>query len=155
MRKRKFRAIFVLREKEVFHIVGKKRIKVSTERVRYRGGTYPVNLSFPTFTKKNRNYYFLNVKEIKQILMIENNNQRKRSLKNFGFEPEQLDNTDSQYDLLTPKELDLMVTQGWMRSLITSLTIATKTPILLIVICLIAGTGLGWVIRDIITGGYF
>ena len=103
-KKMKYKAIFVLRVKEVFHIVGKKKIDVSTERVRYKGGTYPVNLSFPTFTKKNRNIYFLNVRDIKQILIVENDEKRKEALKNFGFEPEQLDATDSQYDLLTPKE---------------------------------------------------
>lgn len=154
-KKTKYRAIFVLRIKEVFHIVGKKKVDVSTERVRYKGGTYPINLSFPTFTKKNRHYYFLNVKEIKQILIVENDDKRTNALKDFKFTSEQLDNTDSQYDLLTPKELDLMVTQGWIKALITSITSVAKTPILLMVICLLAGTGLGWVIRDIITGGYF
>ncbi len=70
-RKRKFLAVFVLRERETYHIVGKKRIRVSSRKVRFHGGSYPVDVSYPTYTKGNKNIYFLDVKIIKQILMEE------------------------------------------------------------------------------------
>ena len=155
MSKLKYKARFVLREGEVFRIIGKKRINAFAERIRYKGGTYPINLSFPTFKKKNKNIYFLNVKEIKQILVIDDDKTRNKALKSFKFEAEQLDATDSQYDLLTPKELDLVVAQGFLRALVSSIVSITKKPILLIVITLIAGAGIGWLVRDLVTGGYF
>jgi len=146
---KKYKAIFVLREGETFRVVKKRKIQVSKGVVRYKGGTYPVDLSFRTYTKKNKNFYFLNVKELNQYLL-----ERREIPKNFKLEQIGVDGVDSRYELMSPKTLDALVSQSHFKDLFTSI-VKTKPNLLLLFVGIFGGTGLGWVIRDIMTGGYF
>lgn len=141
----------MLRERETYHIVGKKRIRVSSKKVRFHGGSYPVDVSYPTYTKGNKNIYFLDVKIINQILM----SQDGETPKGFEWKPTELDGTDSRYELMSPKTLDIFVSQSFLSALFSRLTSSGKLAIGSIVMGLLAGTGIGWIIHEVITGGYF
>jgi len=150
-KKRKFLAIFVLRERETYHVIGKRKIKSTTKLVRYRGGKYPVDVSYPTYTKKNKNLYFLDVKIINQILM----DDEQIVPTDFEFKPTTLDGSDSKFELMNPQTLSDLIRDKNLRAMFSSITNATKFHIMELFIGVIAGVGIGWLIRDIITGGYF
>ena len=150
LRRRRFLAVFVLRERETFHIVGKKYIRVNTHTVRFHGGKYPVDVSFPTYTKKSKNVYFLDVKMLKQILI---NSDDPKALREIL--PLELDGTDSKFNLITPELLDAITKVSLLRALFSSIMTGKSGLAMGIIVGAIAGVGVGWVIRDVITGGYF
>ena len=156
-RRRKFLAVFVLRERETFHIIGKRRIRSTTKIVKYRGGAYPVDVSYPTYTKKNKNIYFLDVKIINQYI-IDGENQKREGKTDFErdpINPVSLDGTDSRYELMSPKTLSTLIHDKNLRAMFSSITKTASFRLTEIIIGLIAGVGIGWLIRDIMTGGYF
>lgn len=156
LKRRRFLAVFLIREHESYRITGKKWINAHTHLFKYKGGVYAVDLSRYTYSKKNKSIYFLDVAHIKQIL-IDESNGKPLSKEERVLKAQELDGTNDRFDLLSPRELSMYVTGSYMRNLITAVaqTSGLKLSIISIIVGLVAGVGVGWVIRDIITGGYF
>lgn len=142
-KKKKYYAIFCIKELDVFNILAKKRIRASTDTVRFRKGTYVLNLSFPTYVKGLKVFYFIDVKK-SQVLS-----------KNTKINVNKIDTqiifrgNPKDKPLMSPKFLDMLVSQKIVGQLTSNLSNNAMTMNL---ISVIIGGLMGGLIGYIVAG---
>ena len=60
-KKKVYVAVYVRKEQDVRVVVGKKRFKPTIEVIRYKKKTYPLDISYPTYARGLKLFYFIDI----------------------------------------------------------------------------------------------
>jgi hypothetical protein len=144
-KKNKYYAIFVKREHGVFKRIGKKRISPMTEKVRRKKHTYFLDMSFPTYSRGLKVFYFINVSEGQ--LLAKSTEIKGVKGNNKVLKDKQILFKGSDKDaMMSPKTLDMLVSQNIVSQLTSNLSdSAIKMNIISIVLGLIIGALGGYI----------
>jgi len=138
-KKYKYYAIFCKKEYGIFRRLSKKRIRASTEKVRYKKGTYLLNMLFPTYARGLKVFYFIDISGVQLLTKTMEIRNKQIIFRGNDKEP-----------ILTPKMMDKLVSQNIVSQLTSNLSgDAIKMNIISIVLGLIIGALAGF-----ITAGY-
>jgi len=74
-KKKKYLAIFLIKEQNTFTIVGSKYFNPVMESMEYKNSTYIFNHSTPTYSKGLKLFFFLDKDSKKQLLFVKNKNE--------------------------------------------------------------------------------
>lgn len=72
--KKKYIAVFVVKQQDVRVVLRKKRFKPTSEMIRFRKRTFPIDVAYPTYAKGLKLYYFVDIKD-GQVLLNETTNE--------------------------------------------------------------------------------
>ena len=124
-KKKKYIAVFLLKDQESYTIVKKKKFKPSNSKeIRFKGKLYIIRNLIPSFSKGLKNYYCINIEVASGHLLFKKNK-------------------DSQ---ITPKLLDTIIKGKIVHQLTSNLTdTAMKMNIMMIAIGGIIGGLIGWI----------
>lgn len=144
-KKKKYYAIFCIKEQDVFNILARKRIRGSNEFVRFKKGTYFVNISFPTYVEGLKVFYFIDIRKGQQLAkntVITNMKTPKTTTSQILFKGSAKDKT-----VISPKLLDMLISQKIVEQLTSNLSgTAMKMNIVSVILgCLIGGL-IGYII---------
>lgn len=139
-KKYKYYAIFCKKEYGILKRLSKKKISATTKKVRYKKGTYLLNMLFPTYARGLKVFYFLDVSGV-QLLTKTMAEIKNKQIVFRGNDKE---------PILTPEMMDKLVSQNIVSQLTSNLSgDAIKMNIISIVLGLIIGALVGF-----ITAGY-
>lgn len=68
--KKKYIAVYVVKEQDVRVVLAKKRFKPTVETVRFQKKTYPIQVAFPTYARGLKLFYFIDILD-GQVLLNE------------------------------------------------------------------------------------
>ena len=91
--KKKYIAVFVVSEKGSYSFVGSKKFSPTSKTIKFRKGTYPIDVTYPTYSRGLKLYYFVDVAG-NQLKAGETKAKKKLdplSLTEMGYDPEVLD----------------------------------------------------------------
>lgn len=129
-KKYKYYAIFCKKEYGIFKRLSKKRIRSTTKKVRYKKGTYLLNMLFPTYARGLKVFYFVDVSGV-QLLTKKVTEIKNRQIVFKG---------NDEKPVLTPEMMDKLVSQNIVSQLTSNLSgDAIKMNIISIVLGLIIG----------------
>lgn len=72
MFKKKYIAVFLIREQNTYTIVSKKYFNPTKDSIQFRSNTYIISSANPTYTKGTKLLYFIDVNSKKQLLFVKN-----------------------------------------------------------------------------------
>lgn len=131
IRRRKYIAYFVIIDGVKVDVIGRRTFRPTQKKIKLKGGSFPVNVSTYTYRRKHKTFYLFDFKGGQQMYLIEGEGLT-----------------------ISPEALDMVLSQSVIKQLVAGLSVSALN-MFQIIIGIIAGVGLGWVIRDLITGGYF
>lgn len=73
--KKKYFAIITVRENELQSVIGFKRIKPTNSTFSFKGKTFPIQIEYPTYIKRNKVFYFYNYLDESILLFNDNSNK--------------------------------------------------------------------------------
>ncbi|QYW08122.1 hypothetical protein 15570_00025 [Lokiarchaeota virus WyrdV1] len=142
-KKKKYYAVFCIKEHDVFNMLAKKRIRGSNQIVRFRKGTYVVNVSFPTYVKGLNVFYFIDIKKGQQLAK---NTEINIAKGHILFKENAKDKP-----LMSPKFLDMLISQKIVGQLTSNLSNnALKMNIITLIVGAIIGGLIGYIIAGMI-----
>lgn len=126
--KKRYIAVFVIKEQEVRVVLRRKRFKPSSDTVRFRKSTFPIDVSYPTYAKGLRLFYFIDIKD-GQVLL----------------------NETTEESVINPEILDIILARKIVSQLTSNLAnTETKMKAFSILLGIIIGA-----LGGFIAGGYF
>lgn len=140
-KKKKYYVIYCVKEQDVFNILKKRRIRGSNQVVRFRKGTYVINISFPTYVKGLRVFYFIDIKKGQQLA------------KNTEIAKGHILFKENAKDkaLISPQFLDMFISQKIVGQLTSNLSDnAMKMNIITLIFGAIMGGLVGYIIAGVI-----
>ena len=121
-KRKKYYAIFLVGEAGSYSRVAKRRFRPTQEKIRYRKGSYIVDVSIPSYTRGLKLFYFYE--------------KGKNTHLNFGK------NTNT----ISPKVIDLILSQKIVSELTSNLGGSMKMQIMTLIIGALMGGFLGFII---------
>ena len=122
--KNKYKAIFLIKREGSFAITGKKRFRPSKTNIRFRKGSYPIDVSIPTYIKGLKMFYFIEVDKT-QLFFSKNKNE----------------------SMISPKIIDMIMSQKIVSQLTSNLGgSALKMSILTLIFGGIMGALIGFIV---------
>ena len=135
-KKYKYYAVFCKKEYGIFKRLSKKRIRAITEKVRYKKGTYLLNMFFPTYARGLKVFYFMDVSGVQLLSKTTQIKDKQVLFKGNDNEP-----------ILTPKMMDKLVSQNIVSQLTSNLSgDAIRMNIISIVLGLVIGALSGFLV---------
>lgn len=126
--KKRYIAVFVIKEQEVRVVLRKRRFKASNSTVRYKKRTFPIDVSHPTYAKGLKLFYFIDIKD-GQVLL----------------------NEVTEESVINPEILDIILARKIVSQLTSNLAnTETKMKVLSVLLGIIIGA-----LGGFIAGGYF
>ena len=126
--KNKYKAIFLIKREGSYAITGKKRFRPSKINIRFRKGSYPIDVSIPTYIKGLKMFYFIEVDKT-QLFFAKNKNE----------------------SMISPKIIDMIMSQKIVSQLTSNLGgSALKMSILTLIFGGIMGALIGFIVAGYI-----
>ncbi|TET57863.1 MAG: hypothetical protein E3J52_09605, partial [Promethearchaeota archaeon] len=107
----KYYSIFVKNEHGIFKRLSRKRITPITEKVRYKQHTYFLNVSFPTYCRGLKVFYFI---DVSQGQLIAEKTEIKNAQVHFKG--------NNKKALIDPKTLDILISKNIISQLTSNLS---------------------------------
>jgi hypothetical protein len=140
-KRKKYYAIFCVKQHGVFRREGKKRVSPSNPIVRRKKKSFIVNFGFPTYSRGLKDFYFIDI-DFGQII-AKNTNIKKV----LNAKAQVLFKGDKDKPLLNPKMLDLLISQRIVKQLTSNLSdTAWKMNMITLVLGLIIGGLSGYIL---------
>lgn len=129
IKKEKYIVIFLIKQQELYKEVSRKKINKSINEIRYnKKKLYPINTSIPSFSKKLKTFFFIDIN--KGQLFFNKNNKN---------------------PILSPKLLDDIVSKSIIKQLTMNLSDTTfKMNLTLVFIGLVIGGLIGWIAGGVV-----
>jgi len=124
-KRNKYKAIFLLKREGSYSIIKKKRFSPTNNKIRYKKGSYPIDVSRPTYIKGLKMFYFIEVD--KTQLFFESNKS----------------------SFITPKVIDMIMSQKIVSELTQNLS---GSKAIMNIMTLIFGGVMGGLIGYIVAG---
>ena len=122
--KNKYKAVFLIKREGSYCIVKKKRFIPSRLNIRYKKGSYPIDVSIPTYIKGLKMFYFIEVDKT-QLFFAKNKNE----------------------SMISPKIIDMIMSQKIVSQLTSNLGgSALKMSILTLIFGGIMGALIGYIV---------
>ena len=124
-RRNKYKAIFLIKREGSFSIKKKKRFSPTKNQIRYKKGSYPIDVSRPTYIKGLKLFYFIEIDKT------------------------QLFFSNEKSSIISPKVIDLIMSQKIVSELTTNLS---GSKMAMNIMTLIFGGIMGGLIGYIVAG---
>lgn len=126
MLKKKYIAIFLIKEKEIYTVLKKKTFKPTNSEISYRDKTYTINVSNPTYSKLLKSFFFIDINKSVNCQL--------------SFYK---DKNDSN---ITAEIIDMIISKSIIKQLTSNLTdTAFKMNLMYIAFGMILGGLIGWI----------
>ena len=145
-KKKKYKIKFVIEEKGIYNVVGKKNLNPLNEWVRYKNKAYLIDVNNPTYTQGLNLFFLIDVKGKSIELTKRKKKEQKIEIKKKkkDVKSEILTTIIADYD---PEAVDLVIFKKIVRQLSYNLnTNAIVMNIITIIIGIAIGGPIGWII---------
>ena len=145
-KKKKYKIKFVIEEKGIYNVVGKKNLNPLNEWVRYKNKAYLIDVNNPTYTQGLNLFFLIDVKGKSIELTKRKKKEQKIEIKKKkkDVKSEVLTTIIADYD---PEAVDLVIFKKIVRHLSSNLnTNAFVMNIITIIIGIAIGGPIGWII---------
>lgn len=123
--KKKYFAVFSIRQLESHNVIGTKRINPTTKKVSYKKHSFLLDIEKPSYVKGNKVYYFFSISSQQQLTFYKSD--------------------DSS---INPEVIDLIMTQNIVKQLTSNLDNEFKVNMTMIIIGLIIGALSGYIVAN-------
>ena len=121
--KKKYYAIFSVRQLGSHNVIGSKRISSTTKKVSYKSRSFFVDIENPSYVKGNKVFYFFSISSQQQLCFFKSD--------------------DSS---INPEVIDLIMTQNIVKQLTSNLDNEFKANMTMIIIGLVIGALSGYIV---------
>ena len=145
-KKKKYKIKFVIEEKGIYNVIGKKNLNPLNEWVRYKNKAYLIDVNNPTYTQGLNLFFLIDVKGKSIELTKRKKKEQKIEIKKKkkDVKSEVLTTEIVNYD---PEAVDLVIFKKIVRHLSSNLnTNAFVMNIITIIIGIAIGGPIGWII---------
>ena len=145
-KKKKYKIKFVIEEKGIYNVVGKKNLNPLNEWVRYKNKAYLIDVNNPTYTQGLNLFFLIDVKGKSIELTKRKKKEQKIEIKKKkkDVKSEILTTKIADYD---PEAVDLVIFKKIVRHLSSNLNTNTFVMnIITIIIGIAIGGPIGWII---------
>lgn len=152
--KKKYIAIFVVKEKDTFAYEGSKKLSPTSKTVKFKKGTYYVDIANHTYSKGLKLFYFIDVAGEQLEVIEEGEKTKKKEIKKKELEARKkakegnLELSGMNYD---PEVLDMILSKNIVSQLTANLSDnAIKLNIITLVIGAVMGGLFGYILAGVI-----
>ena len=147
-KKKKYRIIFVIEEKGIYNVVGKKNLNPLNEWIRYKNKAYLIDVNNPTYAQGLNLFFLIDINGKSIELTKRKRKEQKIEIKNKkkkkDVESEILTTEIVNYD---PEAVDLIIFKKIIKQLSSNLnTNAFIMNIITIIIGIAIGGPIGWIL---------
>lgn len=145
-KKKKYKIRFVIEEKGIYNVIGKKNLNPLKKWVRYKNKAYLIDVNNPTYTQGLNLFFLIDVKGKSIELTKQKRKKQKLEIekKNKNVKAEILMTEIVDYD---PEAVDLVIFKKIVRQLSSNLnTNAFVMNIITIIIGIVIGGPIGWIL---------
>lgn len=143
-KKKKYKIKFVIEEKGIYNVIGKKKLNPLKKWVRYKNNAYLIDVSNPTYTQGLNLFFLIDVKGKSIELTKQKRKLQKIEIKKKNVIAETLITEIVDYD---PEAVDLVIFKKIVKQLSSNLNAnAFVINLIAIVIGIAIGGPIGWIL---------
>lgn len=143
-KKKKYKIRFVIEEKGIYNVIGKKKLNPLKEWVRYKNNAYLIDVNNPTYSQGLNLFYLIDVKGKSVKLTKQKRKKRIIEIKNKNVISKALTTEIINYD---PESVDLVIFKKIVKQLSSNLNAnAFVINLIAVIIGVAIGGPIGWIL---------